>query len=66
MLYTIGLIKADIPIINNILNMFEPIIFPIAISLLPFIAAETLVTNLGKLVPIANIVTLISFSLRSK
>lgn len=45
------------------LNIFEPIIFPIAISLFPFIAAVTLVTNSGRLVPIASIVKLIIFSL---
>ena len=45
------------------LNMFEPIIFPIAISLFPLIAAVTLVTSSGKLVPIARIVRLIIFSL---
>lgn len=39
------------PIISKILNIFEPIIFPIAISLFPFIAAVTLVTSSGKLVP---------------
>lgn len=46
--------------------MFEPNMFPIAISLLPFIAAETLVTNSGRLVPIAKIVILIIFSLKLK
>ena len=46
--------------------MFEPKIFPIAISLLPLIAAVTLVTNSGKLVPIASIVKLINFSLKFK
>ena len=48
---------------NNILNIFDPIIFPIAISLFPFIAAVTLVTSSGKLVPIASIVNPIIFSL---
>lgn len=62
-LYFIGDITADAPIINNILNMFDPIIFPIAISESCFIAAVTLVTNSGKLVPIAIIVKLIIFSL---
>ena len=62
-LYLLGLIIADNPIINNRLNIFDPIIFPIAISLSPFIAAITLVTNSGKLVPIATIVNPIIFSL---
>lgn len=48
---------------NNILNIFDPIIFPIAISLFPFIAAVTLVTSSGKLVPIASIVNPIIFHL---
>ena len=48
------------PIISKILNIFEPIIFPIAISLFPFIAAVTLVTSSGKLVPTAKIVKLIN------
>ena len=43
--------------------MFEPTILPIAISLSPLIAAVTLVTNSGKLVPIATIVNPITFSL---
>ena len=50
----------------KILNIFEPIIFPIAISLFPFIAAVTLVTSSGKLVPTAKIVKLINFSLKLK
>lgn len=62
-LYVIGFIIADTPIISKMLNMFEPIIFPIAISLFPLIAAVTLVTSSGKLVPIARIVRLIIFSL---
>ena len=37
--------------------MFEPIIFSIAISLFPFIAAVTLVTSSGRLVPIDTIVS---------
>ena len=62
-LYFIGFIIADNPIINNKLNIFEPIIFPIAMSLSPFIAAITLVTSSGKLVPIATIVKPIIFAL---
>ena len=41
--------------------MLEPNIFPIAISLSPFIAAVTEVTSSGRLVPIAIIVRLITF-----
>ena len=44
-MYVIGCMSADIPIINNMLNMFDPSMFPIAISLFPFIAAVTLVTS---------------------
>ena len=50
-LYVIGEIILDTPIISNILNIFEPKIFPIAISLLPLAAAVTLVTSSGRLVP---------------
>ena len=46
-LYVIGVINAETPIISKILKIFEPIIFPIAISLFPFTAAVTLVTNSG-------------------
>lgn len=54
---------ADTPNISKILNILEPSIFPIAMSLSPFIAAVTEVTSSGKLVPIAIIVKLITFSL---
>ena len=54
-LYVIGFIIAEVPSISNILNMFEPIILPIAMSLSPFNAATTLVTSSGRLVPIASI-----------
>lgn len=60
-LYVIGFIIDATPRINNILNIFDPIIFPIAMSLFPFIAAVTLVTNSGRLVPTARIVKLIIF-----
>ena len=63
MLYVIGVIAEDTPIINNILNIFDPIMFPIAISLFPFTAAVTLVISSGKLVPTASIVNPIIFSL---
>ena len=63
MLYVIGVITADTPIINNKLNILEPTIFPIAISLSPLIAAVKLVTSSGRLVPIATIVNPIIFSL---
>lgn len=43
--------------------MFDPIIFPIAISEFPLNAAVTLVISSGRLVPIASIVKLITFSL---
>ena len=65
-LYVIGFIIDATPRINNILNIFDPIIFPIAMSLFPFIAAVTLVTNSGRLVPTARIVKLIIFSLMLK
>ena len=57
-LYLIGAIIADAPMINNMLNILDPMIFPIAISELCLIAAVTLVTSSGKLVPIAIIVRL--------
>ena len=62
-LNVIGFIKVATPIINVILNILEPIMFPTEISLLPFKAATTLVTSSGRLVPIAIIVKLIIFSL---
>ena len=66
---TLGVVTTSfilVTIISKILNIFEPIIFPIAISLFPFIAAVTLVTSSGKLVPTAKIVKLINFSLKLK
>ena len=51
-----------IPNTNKMLNIFEPIIFPIAISDSCLCAAITLVTSSGKLVPIAMIVSPITRS----
>ena len=51
------------PSINKILKMFEPIIFPMAISVSPFFVATTEVTNSGREVPTATIVKPIKFSL---
>ena len=65
-LYVIGFIIAATPKISNMLNMFDPMMFPIAMSLFPFIAAITLVTSSGRLVPTARIVRLIIFSLMLK
>lgn len=52
----IGKITPATPKTNKILKMLEPTIFPMAISDSPLRAAITLVTNSGKLVPIATIV----------
>jgi hypothetical protein len=46
-LYLTGCINELIPKIKNILNIFEPIIFPTAISLFFFIAATTDVASSG-------------------
>ena len=54
---------ADNPNISKILNILEPSMFPIAISLSPLKAAVTEVTSSGKLVPISIMVKLITFSL---
>ena len=61
-----GIIKADVPTTNKILKIFDPTMFPIAISALPFFAADTLVTNSGKEVPKATIVSPIKRSLIPK
>ena len=55
-LTAIGCIKAAKPKTNNILNILEPITFPIAISVSPFFTAITEVTSSGSDVPIATIV----------
>ena len=55
-LIAIGWIIAANPSTSNILNIFEPITFPIAISVSPFLTAITEVTNSGSDVPIATIV----------
>ena len=52
----IGLMNEDIPNIKQMFNMFEPIMFPIAIWLFPLMPATTEVISSGKLVPIATIV----------
>ena len=51
------------PIINRIFKIFDPITFPIAISISPFLVAAILVINSGKLVEKATNVRLIIFSL---
>ena len=58
-----GLIVLVIPKIKNILKILEPTTLPIAISDSPFLEAITLVTNSGKLVPIATTVKAITLSL---
>ena len=62
----IGLIADAVPKINNKLNVLEPSIFPRAISSSPFNIATTDVTNSGREVPIATIVSPISLSLMPK
>lgn len=59
---TIGVITDDKPSTNKMLNMFEPITLPIAISLSPFLAATIEVTSSGRDVPIATIVRPIRLS----
>ena len=59
----IGEITLVVPNINNILNISDPITFPIAKSTSPFLVAIILVTSSGKLVPMAIIVSAITFSL---
>ena len=49
-------IRETEPKISEIFIMFEPITFPRARSFSPFLAATTLVTSSGKLVPTATIV----------
>ena len=50
-----GVISALEPTTNRILKIFDPMMFPIAISALPFLAAVTEVT--GKDVPKATMVS---------
>lgn len=52
-----GVMSALDPTTNRILKIFDPMIFPIAISALPFLAAVTEVTSSGKDVPKATIVS---------
>ena len=65
-LYSIGITKLLIDKIKRILKIFEPITFPIAISLFLFVAATIEVTNSGNEVPAATIVNPIIFSLTPK
>ena len=51
-----GVISALEPTTNKILKILDPMIFPIAMSALPFLAAVTEVTSSGKEVPKATIV----------
>jgi hypothetical protein len=62
-LYVKGLISELTPRIRNILNIFEPMILPTAMSLLFLFTATRDVTNLGSEVPAATIVSPIIFSL---
>ena len=63
-LYAIGVISEEAPTINKILNMLLPMIFPMAISAFPFLAAFTEVTSSGREVPRATIVRPINRSLK--
>ena len=51
-----GVISALEPTTNRILKILDPMMFPIAMSALPFLAAVTEVTSSGKEVPKATIV----------
>ena len=62
-LYEIGAIRELTDRMRNILKIFEPIMFPIAIPVFFFNAATTDVNNSGNDVPIAIIVRPIIFSL---
>ena len=57
-----GWINAEIPKMNRRLKILEPITFPIAIPVSPFLAATADVTSSGRDVPIATIVSPISVS----
>lgn len=57
-----GVILQVIQSIQKVLNIFEPIIFPITISVCPFLAAMTHVTNSGRDVHTAMIVSPITIS----
>ena len=59
-----GAISAVTPKIINVLKIFEPTTFPIAISALPWIAESMLTTISGAEVPIPTMVTPIMNSLR--
>lgn len=61
-----GEIAADIPRINNMLNILEPIALPSARPLSPFLVATIDVTSSGREVPIATIVSPIKFWLTPK
>lgn len=52
-----GVISALAPTTNRILKILDPMMFPIAMSALPFFAAVTEVTSSGKDVPKATIVS---------
>ena len=58
--------QTDIPKINNILNMLEPIALPSASPLSPFLVATIEVTSSGRDVPIATIVRPMKFWLTPK
>ena len=62
-MFSIGFIMAVIPKTLKILNMLEPIIFPIEISFSFLILAITEEANSGILVPIETTVTAITRSL---
>jgi len=61
-----GLINAVIHNTKNTLNIFDHMIFPTAILALDLVTATTDVTSSGSDVPIASIVTPISFSLHHR
>ena len=62
----IGQTKADAPKISNVLKMFDPTTFPIAMSALPCTAERKLTTISGVDVPIPTIVRPITNSLNPK
>ena len=58
-----SVIEVESPSIKRMLKIFEPIMFPTAMSFSFLRAAITLVTSSGRLVPKATIVSPISVSL---
>lgn len=59
-----GVIRPNVPVITRLLNIFDPSMFPRAISPSPFNIAINGVDNSGRLVPMAIIVRPITGSVK--